>query len=182
MLEEVGQQEETAVPAEKVDVDSWIGELVGTLCDPIIAWPGPWMDTIPEDLLAQVKTERLLLQMEYHQGVIPRMTATDAEALVYMYPRSLESSMTHNMNQIYIYLGARACGRFGRQVPEDLQGVVLTRDEERELADLKNFIYGQRIKHRKGRARAERQARDAGEETGGAAEEPQLGFDLWGTD
>ena len=43
------------VPQERLptqlprEVD-WIEEMVGALFDPLIVWPSPWQDTIPENL------------------------------------------------------------------------------------------------------------------------------------
>lgn len=156
MLQEAGQEVERKGPEKGFNLDKSIEELVGSICDPIIAWPSPWMDTIPKDLKDRVPLERMILQMRYHKGDIREMTATDVEALIYMYPRSLEDPMGETWTQIYIYLGAKVCGGMGREVPEELSGVVLTSYQEQHLEDLKRFIYDRRVKARKERARGER--------------------------
>lgn len=146
---------------EERQLENWISELVGTLTDPIVVYPSPWMDTLPEDVKNQIPLERLVLQMRYHKGDIKEMTATDAEALIYMYPASLEFPLNETWSQIYVYLGAKVCGRMGREIPEDLKNTVLTSYQMDKLDHLKRWIYEARVKRRK---EIERQGRKAEKE------------------
>ena len=59
-------------------VDSMIGDLVGTLTDPIIVYPGGWGDSLPEWLKNAIVLERLTDNMKETKGEQP--TGTDAEA------------------------------------------------------------------------------------------------------
>lgn len=150
-----------AAPKKKFDLDQAIEDLVGALCDPIIVYPSPWMDTLPKDVKDQIPLERLVLQMRYHKGDIKEMTATDAEALLYMYPACLEFPFNETWTQIYVYLGAKVCGRMGREIPEDLRNTELTSYQVDKLDHLKRWIYEARVKRRK---EIERQGRKAEKE------------------
>lgn len=169
---------EKTEPVKKADVDRWIDDLVGSFCDPIIAYPSPWMDTIPEDLKKEVPLARMLLQMRYHAGQLKYMTATDVEALIYLYPASLEAPMGHDWSEIYIYLGAVVCGGMGRTVPDDLKDTKLSDYQLQELERLKRWIYEQRVKHRKARARGEKLEKKTQEQEEPEAEVVQHAFDL----
>lgn len=151
-LEEIERQ----TPEKRFNLDRSIDDLVGSLCDPIIVYPSPWMDTLPEEVKGQVPLDRMVLQMRYHKGDIKEMTATNAEALLYMYPASLEFPLNHDWAQIYIYLGSLVCGSMGREIPEDLKNTVLTSDQLRHLEGLKRWIYEKRVQARKARRRGER--------------------------
>jgi len=142
---------------EEKQLENWISELVGTLTDPIVVYPSPWMDTLPEAVKNQIPLERLVLQMRYHKGDIKEMTATDAEALIYMYPASLEFPFNETWAQIYIYLGGKVCGRMGREIPEELN-TELTSYQMEKLDHLKRWIYEARVKRRNERERQERKA------------------------
>ena len=177
IFEKAGEKIEKQEVKLVINPDHAMDELIGSICDPIIAWPSPWMDTIPEDLKAQVPLERMILQMQYIQGQIKEMTATEVEALIYMYPRTLEAPVGETWTQIYVFLGARVCGRIGRNVPDDMTGVVLTRHQEQLLNDLKRWIYQARVRRRKEKAsniRKEQKAQEKEEE-----EASQYTFDLF---
>ena len=63
-----------------------------------------------------------LITIKWRWPPVKCVTAfTDAEALLYMYPRSLEAPMGHDWSQIYIDLGSKVCGSMAREVPEDLK-------------------------------------------------------------
>lgn len=152
-LENIPAEEKLKHRNSEKEVAGWIADLVGNFTDSIIVYPSPWMDTLPEDIKKQVPLERLLLQMQYHKGLIKEMTATDAEALLYLYPASLEFPFDETWTNIYIHLGAKVCGSMGREVPEDLKVRELTSYQEGKLEHLKRWIYEQRVKHRKEKER-----------------------------
>jgi hypothetical protein len=68
-------------------IDQHIDDLVGVFTDPIITWPSPWQDTMPEWIKPAVTIERLVENIKALKGETP--TGTDAEVLAYMYPLSL---------------------------------------------------------------------------------------------
>ncbi len=147
---------ERQAPEKRFNLDRAIDDLVGSLSDPIIVYPSPWKETLPEEILKQVPLDRMVLQMRYHKGDIKEMTATDTEALLYMYPASLEFPLDHDWAQIYIYLGSLVCGSMGREIPEDLNNTELTSYQMQKLEHLKRWIYDKRVQARKARRRGER--------------------------
>ena len=69
----------------KREQDGWIDDLVGALTDPIIVWPGPWKDDIPQNLKEQIPLERLIMNMKVmHDG--KGVPVGDIEALVICFP------------------------------------------------------------------------------------------------
>lgn len=136
--------------AEK-QVEKGISELVRALTDPIIAWPSPWIDTIPDRLKDRVPTERLIMCMRAQTGETP--TATDVEALIYMYPRTLEAPLDRDWVDIYLYLGTKV---FGKETPEDIRRDTLDGQQMKDLNHLKAWIYERRIAARLDRDRAGR--------------------------
>jgi len=140
--------------------DEWIGNLVGALTDPIIVWPSPWKDDIPEDLKKQIPLERLIMNMKVaHEG--KGVPVGDLEALVYMFPRAIESPMTSEQIKLYFYCFNQAMNFMHKEVPEDLKTKKyeeLDSYEMSQLDDLKRFIWDRRLKARKERARGETKA------------------------
>ena len=141
--------------------DKWIGDLVGALCDPIIVYPSGWQDTLPDWIKPQITLERLIMNAKViKEGGVP---VGDTEALAYMYPRTMEAPMNEQWYRIYMYVFNQAMKFKKMEVPEDLKSETLVDWDMRELNDLKRWIYQQRVKHRKEKARAER--REAKEES-----------------
>jgi hypothetical protein len=64
-----------------------IDDLVGTLTDPIIVYPGGWGDSLPEWLKNAITLQRLTENMKVSKGEQP--TGTDAEACAYLNTASL---------------------------------------------------------------------------------------------
>ena len=142
-------------------MEKGISEIVGVFTDPIIAWPGGWMDSIPEKVKQQITIERLVMCMRANKGEEP--TGTDAEALAYMYPRTLEAPMDRDWVDIYLYLGTKVMAGTGAEIPEDIRKDSLDDEQMRDLNRLKAWIYQKRIEARLGRDRAgRRQKREEG--------------------
>jgi hypothetical protein len=143
-------------------VDGWIDDLVGALCDPIIVYPSGWQDTLPDWIKPQITLERLIMNAKVikEEGV----PVGDTEALAYMYPRTMEAPMPEQWYRIYMYVFNQAMKFKKTEVPEDLKSETLVDYDMRELGQLKRWIYQQRVKHRKEKARGERrQAREESE-------------------
>ena len=156
-------------------VEKGISDIVGVFTDPIIAFPGGWMDTIPEKVKEQVTIERLVMCMRANRGEEP--TGTDAEALAYMYPRVMEASMDRDWVDIYLYLGTKVMAGAGTAMPEDIRVESLNDDQTRDLNRLKAWIYQQRIKVRLERDRTERRQKREEEAARKEAAQPAL-FDF----
>ena len=135
-------------------MEKGMSDLVGVFTDPIIAFPGGWMDSIPEKVKQQITIERLLMCMRANKGEEP--TGTDAEALAYMYPRVMEAPMDRDWVDIYLYLGTKVMAGAGTEMPEDIRRDSLDDDLMRKLNHLKAWIYEKRIQIRLDRDRAER--------------------------
>ena len=133
-------------------VDGWIDDIVGALFDPIIVMPGGWGDDLPEWLRTRVTLERLGENIvALREG--RELTATDAEAACYLFTASLTAPMGSDWTQIYLYV---AGGEMKDKMPEDIKVEALTESQWRDLKELKNWIYRQRVKHRKEKQRGER--------------------------
>ena len=143
-------------------VDGWIDDLVGALCDPIIVYPSGWQDTLPDWIKPQITLERLIMNMKViKEGGVP---VGDTEALAYIYPRTMEAPMSEQWYRIYMYVFNQAMKVKKTEVPEDLKSEKLSDYDMQELNHLKDWIYQQRVKHRKEKARGERrQAKEEAE-------------------
>jgi hypothetical protein len=132
----------------------WIDDLVGALCDPIIVYPSPWKDDLPDWIKPQITLERLIMNMKVmHEDGVP---VGDTEALAYIFPRTMEEPMSEQWMRIYTYVFTQAMKFKKVEVPEDLRRESLTDYDMRELTDLKTWIYQKRVQHRKEKSLAER--------------------------
>jgi hypothetical protein len=144
-------------------VDGWIDDLVGALCDPIIVYPSPWKDDIPENLKKRIPLERLIMNMAYTKEG-KDVPVGDCEALAYMFPRTMEAPLGSEWTHIYQYCFTKAMEFMKVEVPPDLRVDVLSGYDMHQLDDLKRFIWDARVKARKGKTRAEKQSKVEKEE------------------
>ena len=135
-------------------LEKGISDLVGVFTDPIIAYPGAWMDTIPEWLKHRITLERLIMNMKALRG--EEMTGTDAEALAYMMPVTMEFPIDRDWTEIYLYLATKVCEAEGKVIPDDIRRDMLRDDQMADLKRLKDWIYKKRTDYRLERDRAER--------------------------
>ncbi|MFC1961525.1 hypothetical protein ACFLWN_00535 [Chloroflexota bacterium] len=145
----------------KQKVDGWIDDIVGALFDPIVVMPGGWGDDLPEWLRTRVTLERLtenILSSRENREI----TATDAEAACYLFTASLTAPIGGDWTQIYLYV---AGGEMKDKMPEDIKVEALTESQWRDLKELKNWIYRQRVKHRKEKTHGERRKTEEEAET-----------------
>ena len=142
--------------------EGWIDDLIGALCDPIIVYPSPWKDDLPDWVKPQITLERLVMNMKaMHDGGVP---VGDTEALAYIFPRTMEEPLSEQWMRIYTYVFTQAMKFKKVEVSEDLRRESLSDYDMRELTDLKTWIYEKRVQHRKEKAKAERQASSQVEE------------------
>lgn len=161
-------------------MEKGIREIVGVFADPIIVMPGGWGDSLPSWLKEAITLERLIANVEALKTGV--MIATDAEACAYLFTACLEAPIDHDWTQIYLYVASKVYERHrtkdsGVIFPADIKVTELTRDQQRDLASLKFWIYDRRVKHRKRLDHEERENQKAQEE----AKPPdvlQLSFDL----
>jgi len=137
-------------------VNGWINNLVAALVDPIIVMPGGWGDDLPEWLRTRVTLERLAENIVANREN-REITATDAEAACYLFTASLTAPIGGDWTQIYLYVaGGEMKSQAKSELPEDIKVEALTESQWRDLKDFKAWIYQQRVKHRKEKARGER--------------------------
>ena len=130
--------------------------LVRVFTAPIIVWKGAWMDTIPKWLLDWIKIDRLIALMKKEYDGI----ATDAEALAYMMPRTMETPLSHEWVRIYLYLATKVM-RVAKprvQLPKDVVVDQLDKYEQRNLDNLKRWIWNQQEEVLRRRRREEKKA------------------------
>jgi len=137
-------------------VNGWIDDIVGALFDPIVVMPGGWGDDLPEWLRTRVTLERLTENIVSSREN-REITATDAEAACYLFTASLTAPIGGDWTQIYLYVaGGEMKSQAMSELPEDIKVEALTESQWRDLRELKNWIYRQRVKHRKEKAHGER--------------------------
>jgi len=106
-----------------------------------------WADAIPEWLLEEIKTERILCGlaniMESDNKIIG-----DAETVAYLFTASLRAPMSTEYANIYFYLTARLMKKRGiEKLPNFIQEVFdhgLSDYEKQELKELQTMIYRKR--------------------------------------
>ena len=141
------------------NMEKGISSIVGVFTDALIVYPGGWEDTIPGWLKEAVTLERLIECMKYSKGAEP--TATDAEVCIYLYTASLCFPFDHDWTQIYLHIAGKVYSHnrtkeSGVEVPDDIKVESLNRDQERDLAGLRSWIYNQRTKRREEKDRGVR--------------------------
>lgn len=110
-------------------ISEQVDALVGALMDPIIVFTSPWMDTLPEWIKGEIKMQRLVQLVEGEEEV-----ANSAEALAYMYPRTVEASLDSDWTEIYLYLGGQV---MGDRMPDDIRKDSLSDYQRGLLVELK---------------------------------------------
>ncbi len=151
-------------------VDSMIDDLVGTLTDPIIVYPGGWGDTLPDWLKTAITMERMMGDMKALKGEEP--TGTDAEACAYLMTLSLTQPMDSDWTQIYLYIAGQSYKRWNKgEMPADIAVDSISDYQIGELNRLKSWLYHQRVKARQEKDKAER--RQEKEEAKAQREEEQ---------
>ncbi|MCJ7743346.1 MAG: hypothetical protein MUO99_02135 [Dehalococcoidales bacterium] len=152
------------------------GNLVGTLTDPIIVYPGGWGDGLPEWLKNAIILERLTENMKVTKGEHP--TGTDAEVCAYLSAASLTAPMDDDWSRIYLYVAGKTYRRWGKnEMPGDIAVDSLNDEQMRELGRLKEWLYRQRTQARQERDRAERREKREEEAARKKVDQPAL-FDF----
>ncbi|TET86606.1 MAG: hypothetical protein E3J46_07665 [Desulfobacteraceae bacterium] len=153
------------------EVQQGISDIVGSLTDPIIAYPGGWGDTIPEWLKHAITVERMAMVRKGEE-----ITGTDAEACAYLYTALLCSPVDQDWSDIYLYIAGRVHSRHhdGAQVPEDIRVESISDYQMGDLRRLKRWIYERRVRDRQEKDRADRRDRREEEAARKKAEKPVL--------
>ncbi len=155
------------------NVNSMVDDLVGTLTDPIIVYPGGWGDSLPEWLKNAITLERLTENMKTTNGEQP--TGTDAEACAYLNTASLTVPMDGDWSQIYLYVAGKTYTRWKKgEMPDDIRVNSLTNQQTADLSRLKEWLYRRRTTARREVERKERRQQKAEEGVRRKTEQPAL--------
>ena len=111
----------------------------------LVVGDASWANDIPQWLLDAVVTERML------QGFLHLMKpgesteeVGDAEVVAYLMPASMRAPMPYYYTEIYVWVVARLCQSVGKPILDFMQEKLdkgLTRDEERELTELRRELW-----------------------------------------
>ncbi|MFC1865017.1 hypothetical protein ACFLYG_04240 [Chloroflexota bacterium] len=137
------------------NMNSMVDDIVGALTDPIIVYPGGWVDSLPEWLKNVITLERLTENMKETKGEQP--TGTDAEACAYLNTASLTMPMDSDWSQIYLYVASKTYTRWRKsEMPKDIKVDSLTEQQMADLNHLKEWLYCRRTTARQEVKRAAR--------------------------
>ena len=153
-------------------VEKGISDIVGVFTDPIITYPSPWNADIPQWLKEWITIERLAMNIKVSKG--EEVTGTDAEALAYIMPASLEFPLDSDWTQIYLYIATKVCTAAGKETPSDIQIESLNDYQMTKLNRLKAWLYHRRIRARQENERSERRERKEAVAVRKAAEQPAI--------
>lgn len=155
------------------NMNSMADDLVGTLTDPIIVYPGGWGDSLPAWLKNAVTLERLTENMKGTKGEQP--TGTDAEACAYLNTASLSVPMDNDWSQIYLYVASKTYSRWGKnKMPDDIRVDSLNNQQTADLNRLKGWLYRRRTTARQEAERTERRQQKEAEVDKRKTEQPAL--------
>lgn len=156
------------------NINSMIDDLVGTITDPIIVYPGGWGDSLPEWLKNAITLERLLAE-NMKASKVEQPTGTDAEACAYLMTVSLTQPMDSDWTQIYLYVAGKTYTRWRKgEMPKDIKVDSLTKQQTAELNRLKEWLYLRRTTARREQERAERLRLKGEEASKKKVEQPAL--------
>jgi hypothetical protein len=144
------------------NMNAMVDDLVGTLTDPIIVYPGGWGDSLPEWLKNAITLERLTENMKSTKG--EQSTGTDAEACAYLNTASLTMPMDSDWSQIYLYVAGNTYTRWRKgEIPKDIRVDSLTDQQMTDLNRLKEWLYRRRSEARQEIERTARRQKKAEE-------------------
>jgi len=128
---------------------------------------------LPDWLKTAINLERMMGDMKALKEKEP--TGTDAEACAYLMTVSLTQPMDSDWNQIYLYIAGQSYKRWNKgEMPADIAVDSISDYQIGELNRLKVWLYGQRIRARTERERAERRQKREEIEIQHKVEQPAL--------
>lgn len=137
------------------DPKTSLEDMIGSMFEPLIVFPGGWADTIPDWVRGQVELDRMAQVMEAAKKGRRPEEGTDSEAMVYLYTASFIAPMPPEAVETYLWLGRKVMGkRYPKGMAEELRiPEELGPEQRRFLDDLKRWIWRKRKEGRKGRPR-----------------------------
>jgi len=130
--------------SNKKRTNDFVFNFMDCLTSPIIVFKSAWQDTIPRDILKNIKLSRLLCSMQ-QEGM-----ASLTETLAYMMPRTYEAPMPTEWVNIYTWLGLKYATQFKNS--DQLNAITeiapseLSEYEIGLLNNLRKWIYDKRRK------------------------------------
>jgi len=124
--------------------NDFVFNFMDCLTSPIIVFKSAWQDTIPKDILNNIKLSRLLCSMQQEE------MASVTETLVYIMPRTYEAPMPTEWVNIYTWLGLQYATQFKNDNQLDAMIEIapsqLSEYEMELLKNLRRWIYDKRRK------------------------------------
>jgi hypothetical protein len=114
----------------------------------LVVGDASWAADIPQWVLNAVASERMIQGFAelMKPGELPEEVG-DAEVVAYLMPVSMRAPMPHYYVEIYFFCTARLCQRVGKPILDFMEAKLargLTRDEERELEELRRDLWRKR--------------------------------------
>ena len=145
-------KQKKTVKSYKKQTDDFVFNFMDCLTSPIILFKSAWQDTIPKDILKNIKLSRLLCSMQQEE------MASFTEALAYMMPRTYEAPMPTEWVNIYTWLGLQYAAQFKNtnqlDVMKNIAPTELSKYEMGLLNNLRRWIYDKRRKALKNRLKS----------------------------
>lgn len=109
----------------------------------LVVGDGEWAKSLPEWLLEEVKSERLICGLA---GIMNggESTVGDAEVAVYLFTASLRQPLSHEDAEIYVYITTQLMKRRKKEIPEEMRKEKLTEYEQGLLEEMRRMIYRRR--------------------------------------
>lgn len=126
-----GFEDEPVLPKKKMvkpnkkQSKDFVFDFMDCLTSPIIVFKSAWQNSIPPEILGNIKISRLLCAMKQEQ------MASLTETLAYMMPRTFEAPMPTEWVNIYTWLGLQYAMQFKKK--EQLK--AMTEIAPKELSD-----------------------------------------------
>lgn len=111
----------------------------------LVVGSSSWAESLPDWLLDEIRSERMILGLVSIAGTLTNSEKVgNAETIAYLMTASQRAPLPHNLIEVYLYLTTKVMKRRDTVVPDDIRKTELSRDEERELQELKSMIYSKR--------------------------------------
>ena len=128
----------TSVLMEMAEVDR---RLVRYMAGPVILHRSPWAETLPAWVIPAVYADRAeQIAQEVREETFGEL-ATTLEVMAYMYPATLDTPLSYEWVQVYLYCGQEALAKHGK-LPAGQSFAQAVLGEEQPLA-LTDYIQSQ---------------------------------------
>lgn len=128
--------------SNKKRTNDFVFNFMDCLTSPIIVFKSAWQDTIPKDILKNIKLSRLLCSMQQEE------MASLTETLAYIMPRTYEAPMPTEWVNIYTWLGLQYATQFKNSdqlnAMTEIAPSELSEYEMGLLNNLRRWIYDKR--------------------------------------